>query len=61
MNSALISYYFGGKAKLYQAVLLKQVDIFLNTIAKISQLQLPPLEKIRRFIRAMNWEKAFSE
>ena len=50
INSALISYYFGGKAKLYQAVLLKQADIFLNTIAKISQLQLPPLEKIRRFM-----------
>ena len=46
INSALISYYFGGKAKLYQAVLLKQADIFLNTIAKISRLQLSPLEKM---------------
>jgi TetR/AcrR family transcriptional regulator len=50
VNSALISYYFGGKAKLYQTVLLKQADIFLNTIAKISRLQLAPLEKIRRFM-----------
>jgi TetR/AcrR family transcriptional regulator len=50
VNSALISYYFGGKAKLYQTVLLKQADIFLNTIAKISKLQLAPLEKIRRFM-----------
>ena len=30
INSALISYYFGGKAKLYQAVLLKQADIFFK-------------------------------
>ena len=50
VNSALISYYFGGKAKLYQNVLLRQADVFLNTIAKISQLPLSPVEKIRRFM-----------
>lgn len=45
INSALISYYFGGKAKLYQAVLLKQADIFLNTIAKFPGSSFLPWKK----------------
>ena len=50
VNSALISYYFGGKSRLYQSVLLWQANIFVNTIAKISKLNLPPLAKIRKFM-----------
>lgn len=50
VNSALISYYFGGKSRLYQSVLLRQANIFVNTIAKISKLNLPPLAKIRKFM-----------
>jgi TetR/AcrR family transcriptional regulator len=50
VNSALISYYYGGKAKLYQSVLLEQANVFVATIAKVAALPLKPLDKIKRFM-----------
>ena len=50
VNSAMISYYFGGKANLYKEVLSIQADAFLNTIIEIDKKNLPPLEKIKAFM-----------
>ena len=49
-NSALISYYFGGKPQLYQAVLNQQADIIISTIEKLKDSQLPHLNNILMFM-----------
>lgn len=50
VNSALISYHFGGKTKLYQQVLSHQTDAWLETIERIDQDKLSPLLKIEKFM-----------
>lgn len=50
VNSALISYYFGGKRNLYQEVLNTQAKIFMELIEKICQLDSTPLNKIHLFV-----------
>ncbi len=49
VNSALISYYFGGKKNLYQEILNTQADAFLKLQEKITETGLPPLEKLRLY------------
>lgn len=50
VNSALISYYFGGKKNLYQEVLYKQADKFLKLQEKIRQRKESPLTKLRSYV-----------
>ena len=53
VNSALISYYFGGKKKLYQEVLNDQANIFLKSIEEVSNKKdLSAKEKINLFVKA---------
>lgn len=54
VNSALISYYFGGKKNLYQEVLNEQSNLFLNLIARVSSKELSPLAKLREYIAAIS-------
>lgn len=49
VNIALISYYFGGKEKLYTVVLERQFAILAEVVDSVNQEGLCPLEKIRRF------------
>lgn len=51
VNSALISYYYGGKKNLYQAVLNTQADQILGLIAEISQISGSSMEKLRFYVR----------
>ncbi len=48
-NSALISYYFGSKQKLYQAVVLRQLDFLQQVKETVSAMGLSPLEKIKQY------------
>ena len=50
VNSALISYYFGGKKNLYQEVLYTQADKFLKLQDGIRQLEVSPLAKLTRYV-----------
>lgn len=50
-NGALISYYYGGKKNLYQAVLNSEAMVFLNLIENVDSQPLSPLEKIRLYVR----------
>ena len=50
VNSALISYYFGGKAQLYQVVLKQQTEIFLSMMVRWKDTSLSPLQHIKRFM-----------
>ena len=50
VNSALISYYFGGKKNLYQEVLDCQAQIFANIIADIRQKNVSPMQKLRLYV-----------
>lgn len=50
-NGALISYYYGGKKNLYQAVLNSEAMVFLNLIEHVDSQPLSPLEKIRLYVR----------
>lgn len=54
VNSALISYYFGGKKNLYQEVLNEQSNLFLNLIARVSSKGIAPLAKLREYITAIS-------
>jgi AcrR family transcriptional regulator len=51
VNSALISYYFGGKKQLYQKVLDICTDLFINFNDKLNQLDLDPAEKLRLYVQ----------
>ena len=53
VNSALISYYFGGKKNLYQEVLYTQADAFLKLQDKVRQLEQSPLTKLRSYVDAI--------
>ncbi|MDY4921321.1 MAG: TetR family transcriptional regulator [Phascolarctobacterium sp.] len=50
VNSALISYYFGGKKNLYQEVLYTEADKFLKLQDKIRALPDSPLVKLRKYV-----------
>ncbi len=54
VNSALISYYFGGKKNLYQKVLTTQVDVFKELINSVNSQDVPPLEKLQRYVHALS-------
>lgn len=50
VNSALISYYFGGKKNLYQEVLYTEADKFLMLQDKIRAQMESPLQKLRSYV-----------
>lgn len=50
VNSALISYYFGGKKNLYQEVLLTHVKTFISFQDKIRAQNISPLAKLRLYV-----------
>ena len=52
-NSALISYYFGGKEGLYSAVLEKQFAAVDETIATVNESCLSPVERIEAYAKAV--------
>ena len=49
VNSAMISYYYGGKEGLYEAVLATQYERLLEKFETIADLKAPTEEKIRRY------------
>ncbi len=53
VNSALVSYYFGGKKNLYQEVLNNQSEIFLQLINNIRQLEVSPLTKLQHYVHSI--------
>ena len=54
VNSALISYYFGGKKQLYQTVLDICTDLFINFIDKLNKQDLDPAKKLRLYVEAVS-------
>lgn len=50
VNSALISYYFGGKKNLYQEVLYAEADKFLKLQEDIRSHSESPLQKLRSYV-----------
>lgn len=50
VNSALISYYFGGKKNLYQEVLYTEADKFLQLQETIRSHSESPLQKLRSYV-----------
>lgn len=50
VNSALISYYFGGKKNLYQEVLLTHVKTFISFQDRIRAQSISPLAKLRLYV-----------
>lgn len=50
VNSALISYYFGGKKNLYQEVLYTEADKFLKLQDDIRSHSESPLQKLRSYV-----------
>ena len=50
VNSALISYYLGGKKNLYQEVLYTEADKFLMLQDKIRAQMESPLQKLRSYV-----------
>ncbi|WP_293729271.1 CerR family C-terminal domain-containing protein [uncultured Phascolarctobacterium sp.] len=50
VNSALISYYFGGKKNLYQEVLYAESDKFLKLQDDIRSHSESPLQKLRSYV-----------
>ena len=53
-NSALISYYFGGKKNLYQEVLNAQAIVFFKLIDDVRKMDLSPLGKLRHYVDALS-------
>jgi TetR/AcrR family transcriptional regulator len=53
VNSALISYYFGGKEGLYGEVLEAQFRCFVETARAAMESDLPTEQKIRQWARAL--------
>jgi TetR/AcrR family transcriptional regulator len=53
VNIALISYYFGGKEKLYSHILSTQFEIIESTVAKIEEQKILPMDKIITFQKHM--------
>lgn len=53
VNSALISYYFGGKKNLYQEVLYTEADKFLKLQEKIRCRVESPLRKLRSYVESI--------
>ena len=53
VNSALISYYFGGKKNLYQEVLYTEADKFLKLQEKIKARTESPLSKLRSYVESI--------
>ena len=53
VNSALISYYFGGKKNLYQTVLNKQSEAFMQIMERLAQESLSPMEKLHKYVEAL--------
>ncbi|MBO5992863.1 MAG: TetR/AcrR family transcriptional regulator [Acidaminococcaceae bacterium] len=49
-NSALISYYFGGKPQLYEAVLNQQAEWMLNAAEKLKEFPQMPLTGLIAFL-----------
>ncbi|MGL5206311.1 MAG: TetR/AcrR family transcriptional regulator [Acidaminococcaceae bacterium] len=54
VNSALISYYFGGKKTLYQEVLNKQATLFLDLIEQVNKQTLSPAAKLQLYIKEVS-------
>ena len=52
-NSALISYYFGGKEGLYAAVLEKQFSPIDSVIASVRERDLSPVERIEAYAQGV--------
>lgn len=50
VNSALISYYFGGKKNLYLRVLYNEADKFLQLQKRIHRQKKSPLSKLRKYV-----------
>ncbi len=50
VNSALISYYYGGKKNLYQEVLLTHVKTFISFQDRIRAQSISPLAKLRLYV-----------
>lgn len=53
VNSALISYYFGGKKQLYEKVLDVCIDSFIKLINKVDSQQLGPFEKLNLYVQSI--------
>ncbi len=51
VNSALISYYFGGKKNLYQEVLNNQSALFLDLIEQVNKQTLSPIAKLHLYTK----------
>ena len=49
VNSAMISYYYGGKEGLYEAVLITQYERLLKKFEAVAALEAPVDEKIRQY------------
>lgn len=54
VNSALISYYFGGKKNLYQEVLNKQSALFLDLIEQVNKQTLSPIAKLQLYTKEVS-------
>ncbi len=54
VNSALISYYFGGKKNLYQEVLNKQSALFLDLIEQVNKQTLSPIAKLQFYTKEVS-------